>query len=139
MEYLVDANMLSEPTKPNPDNRMLAWLGRNAGHLRVSSIVLGELEYGVLLLPAGKKRRQLEDWLAGARGRFAILDFDAECAAAWAGLLAKMKKSGRAMPVKDSLIAATALAHNLAVATRNSRDFANAGVRMVNPFEYDGH
>ena len=139
MEYLVDANVLSEPTKPNPDNRVLAWLGRNARHLRVSSIVLGELEYGVLLLPAGKKRRQLEAWFAGARDRFAIWDFDAGCAAAWAGLLAKMKKNGRSMPVKDSLIAATALAHNLAVATRNTRDFANAGVRVVNPFEYDGH
>lgn len=139
MTYILDANVLSEPTKPSPDANVLAWLRRNADELRVPSIVLGELEYGVLLLPDGKKRRQLEDWLAGARGRFPILDFDAECARTWAGLLAKMKKSGTAMPIKDSLIAATALAHHFVVATRNTRDFTNAGVQIVNPFEAYEH
>lgn len=137
MEYLVDANVLSEPTKPDPDTRVLAWLRLNARQLKVSSIVLGELEYGVLFLPEGKKRRQLETWLASARGRFPILDLDSGCAEAWAGMLAKMKKSGRAMPIKDSLIAATVITHKLAVATRNTRDFANAGVLVVNPFEHD--
>jgi predicted nucleic acid-binding protein len=138
MNYLVDANVLSEATKPDPDPRVMSWLSRNSSRLHVTPIVLGELEYGILLLPQGKKRKRLEDWLADAQGRFPILDFDFSCATAWARLLASLKKNGRAMPIKDSLIAASALVHKLAVATRNTKDFANAGVDVVSPFEADG-
>jgi toxin FitB len=52
----------------------------------------------------------------------------------WAELLARLRKTGKAMPIKDSLIAATAVVHGLAVATRNRADFLNAGVRIVDPF-----
>jgi len=67
--------------------------------------------------------------------RIRVLDFDTATAATWARLLARLKKKGRAMPIKDSLIAATALAHGLIVATRNTKDFRNAGVTVENPFE----
>ena len=66
--------------------------------------------------------------------RLHVLDFDTANATAWARLLARLKKKGRAMPVKDSLIAATALAHGLTVATRNTADFRHAGVPVENPF-----
>ena len=66
--------------------------------------------------------------------RLHVLDFDTANATAWARLLARLKKKGRAMPVKDSLIAATALAHGLTVATRNAADFRHAGVPVENPF-----
>jgi len=62
------------------------------------------------------------------------LEFDAATASAWARLLARLKKNGLAMPVKDSQIAATALLHGLTVATRNVADYRNAGVSVVNPF-----
>lgn len=135
MKFLVDANVLSEPTKPVPMARVVTWLRDNESELAVNPIVLGELEYGILLLPAGRRRKRLQDWFAAGVQRLRVLDFDAASATTWARLLAGLKKKGLAMPVKDSLIAASALAHGLAVATRNVADFRRAGVRVVNPFE----
>ena len=135
MKFLVDANVLSEPTKPAPDDRAVAWLRENEPQLATSPIVLGELEYGILLLPAGRRRTRLQHWFVQGAQRIRALEFDAATATAWAGLLARMKKKGLAMPIKDSLIAATALLHGLTVATRNTVDFRNAGVPLVNPFE----
>jgi len=135
VKFLVDANVLSEPTKPIPDNRVVEWLRDNEAELVVNPIVLGELEYGILLLPVGRRRKRLQAWFAQGVRHLRVLDFDAESAAAWARLLAGLKKRGLAMSVKDSLIAATALARNLAVVTRNVADFRHAGVRLLNPFE----
>ncbi len=134
MSYLVDANVLSEATKPLPNAFVVEWLRQNERDLAVNPIILGELEYGILLLPASRRRERLESWFAGAVQRMRIHDFDAPCGAAWSRLLAHLKKSGSPMPIKDSLIAATALAHRLTVATRNESDFKNAGVNTVNPF-----
>ncbi len=134
MKYLVDADVLSEATKPEPDERVVAWLRRHERDLAVNPIVLGELEYGILLLPAGRRRARLEQWFATGIGRLRVLDFDTATAAAWARLLARLKKKGRPMPIKDSLIAATALARKLTVATRNATDFKHAGVAVENPF-----
>ena len=135
MKYLVDANVLSEATKPLPDPRVVQWLRDHESNLSVNPIVLGELEYGILLLPAGRRRAKLEQWFTSGIQRMRVLDFDASTASAWAHLLARLKTKARLMPIKDSLIAATALAHGLTVATRNTRDFQNAGVLAANPFE----
>ena len=62
MKYLVDANVLSEPTKPVPDLRAVSWLRANERDIAVDPIVLGELQFGILLLPKGKKRTALERW-----------------------------------------------------------------------------
>lgn len=110
MNFLVDANVLSEATKPEPDPRVVGWLMENERSLVVTPVVLGELEFGILLLPAGRKRRRLEEWFDEGRRRLRVLDFDSACGTAWARLLAGLRKSGRAMPLKDSLIAASALA-----------------------------
>jgi predicted nucleic acid-binding protein len=135
VKYLVDANVLSEPTKPAPDARALAWLRRNERHLAVNPIVLGELEYGILILPAGRRRTRLDQWFRGGVSRIRVLDFDTATAATWARLLARLKNKGRAMPIKDSLIAASAIAHKLTVATRNIADFKYAGVALEDPFQ----
>ena len=135
MKFLVDANILSEPTKPKPSHRVIKWLRENEPELTVNPIVLGEIEFGILLLPAGRRRTRLQRWFAKGVRRVRVLDFDTDTASAWARLLARLKKNGLAMPVKDSLIAATALFHDLTVATRNVADFRNASVPVVNPFE----
>ncbi|HEY6476855.1 MAG TPA: PIN domain-containing protein [Polyangia bacterium] len=134
MIYLVDANVLCEPTKPEPDPKVVAWLRANERDLAVDPVILGEIRFGILLLPRGKRRRQLEGWFDEGIARIQCLPWDASLGLRWAELLAELRMAGRAMPVKDSLIAATALAHGLTVATRTRRDFAAAKVSVVDPF-----
>jgi predicted nucleic acid-binding protein len=134
VKYLVDANVLSEATKPAPDVRVVEWLRAQEHELAVNPIILGELQYGILLLPSGRRRRRLEQWFAAGVQRLRVLDFDTASAAEWAQLLARLKVLGLSMSVKDSLIAATALTHGLSVATRNTDHFQHANVRLVNPF-----
>ena len=114
---------------------MVTWLRGNESELVTSPIVLGELEYGICRLPAGPKRRRLQLWFAQVAQRLPVLVFDADTASTWAGLLARLRKKGLAMPVKDSLIAATALVHNLALVTRNTADYRHAGLMLVKPFD----
>lgn len=134
MIYLVDANVLCEPTKPEPDPKVVAWLRANEADLAVDPVILGEIRFGILLLPRGKRRRRLEAWFDEGVARMQCLPWDASLGLRWAELLAQLRTAGRAMPVKDSFIAATALAHGLTVATRNRRDFAAAKVPVVDPF-----
>ncbi|MGE4138980.1 MAG: PIN domain-containing protein [Pirellulales bacterium] len=115
--------------------RAIKWLRRNESELAIRAIVFGELEYGIQLLPNGRRRTRLRQWFTQGIERIRALDFDIDAASAWATLLVRLKHNGTAMPIKDSLIAATALAHGLTVATRNVVDFRNAGVRVVNPFQ----
>ncbi len=134
MKYLVDANVLSELTKPSPDPRVVAWLRAQESHIAIDPIILGELRFGILILPKGKKRTALERWFDAGVGRLHCLPWTSDTGLRWAELLARLRITGKAMPVKDSLIAATALVHELAIATRNRADFVHAGVRIVDPF-----
>jgi toxin FitB len=134
VKYLVDANVLSQPTKPSPDPRAVDWLRTHEPQIAVDPIIVGELRFGILILPIGKKRTALENWFNAGVGRLHCLPWDADTGLKWAELLARLRKAGKAMPIKDSLIAATALVHNLAVVTRNCTDFAKAGVRVIDPF-----
>jgi toxin FitB len=134
VKYLVDANVLSEPTKPTPDPRVTGWLRRHEPDITVNPVILGELRFGILILPKGRKRTALERWFDAGVGRLYCLPWDADTGLRWAELLARLRTTGKAMPIKDSLMAATAAVHDLAVATRNRTDFSNAGVRIVDPF-----
>jgi predicted nucleic acid-binding protein len=135
VKYLVDANILSEATKARPSPAVVEWLGDNDPEIAVNPIILGELEYGILQLPAGRRRQRLEQWFQGGPKRLVLLELDIDTATVWARLLAELKRKGRAMPIKDSLIVATARQYGLTVATRNSVDFQHAGVALVNPFQ----
>jgi predicted nucleic acid-binding protein len=134
VKYLVDANVLSEPTKPTPQVRVVDWLRRNEREIAVDPIVLGEIRYGILLLPRGKRRAHLERWFDAGIQRIQCLPWEAETGLRWAKLLASLRASGRGMPIKDSLIAATALVHDLIVVTRDRVDFEKAGVKVVDSF-----
>lgn len=134
MKFLVDADVLSEATKPQPEVQVIDWLQRHDEDLVVNPIVLGELEYGILLLPAGRRRKLLLDWFQAGIQKLNVIGMDAATARVWARLLADLRRKGRAIPIKDSLIAASAKQHELTVATRNTVDFRLAGVRIVNPF-----
>lgn len=135
MRFLVDANVLSEPTKAKPNDTVVEWLRRHERDIGVDPVILGEVRFGILLLPKGKRRTRLERWFEAGVQRLHCLPWEAETGLRWAELLASLRTSGRAMPVKDSLIAATALVHGLTVATRNRADFEKARVKIVNPFD----
>lgn len=134
MRFLVDANVLSEATKPKPDSRVLEWLAHNEREIAVDPVILGEILYGILLLPAGTRRARLERWFEQGVERIHCLRWEATTGLRWARLLAELRAKGRSMPIKDSLIAATALVHRLAVVTHNRRDFEKAGVEIIDPF-----
>lgn len=131
--YLVDANVLSEATKPDPDARVVVWLRDNEPELAVDPIILGEVRFGILLLPRGRRRRRLEHWFEEGVRRLQCVPWEASTGLRWVELLATLRASGRAMPIKDSLIAATALSHDLTIATLNRRDFEAAGVTITDP------
>jgi toxin FitB len=134
VSYLVDANVLSEATKPKPDPRVVEWLRRNEPAIVIDPVILGELRFGILLLPRGARRTRLERWFDDGIRRIRCLPWEAETGLRWARLLAELRARGRSMPIKDSLIAATALVHDLTVATLNRRDFESAQVRLADPF-----
>jgi len=132
--YLVDANVLSEATKPAPSARVVDWLRRNETEIAVDTIILGEIRYGIHLLPSGNRRRRLEEWFDEGVVTILCLPWEAATGLRWARLLADLRAAGQAMPVKDSMIAATALIHDLTVVTRNTRDFEKAGSKVLDPF-----
>ena len=134
MTYLVDVNVLSEPTKPAPVAKVVGWLAANEGDLVVDSIILGEMRIGILTLAPGRKRAQLERWFADVVQTIDCLPWDAAVSLRWAELAMESNRKGHVLPLLDGMIATTALVHDLTVATRNIRDFRPAGVKVFNPF-----
>lgn len=130
----MDANVLSEPTRLAPDRNVVSWLQANESRLVVDPIVIGEIRAGILAQPAGRKRQRLETWFQAVVRTLECVPLTGEVGLRWAGLVSDLRKKGRSLPLLDSLIAATALTYGLTVATRNTADFARAGVRVVNPF-----
>ena len=138
--FLIDTNVLSEYNRPGgPDAGVKRWLettDRQSQH--VSVITLAEIQKGIELLAEGKRRAQLDQWLrqdleAWFSGR--ILPVDRQVAGRWASLVAQGARAGRRLPTVDSLIAATALAYDLTIVTRNTRDFEGIGATIINPWE----
>jgi predicted nucleic acid-binding protein len=138
VSWLLDTNVICEPTRRAPSPRVVEWLRSvPSAEAHASIITLGEIRRGILRLPAGQRRRKLEKWMReefqpAFAGR--ILPLGEEEITAWAELLAGLEKRGRSMPAIDSLIAATALARDLTIATRNTEDFAHSGARVFNPW-----
>ena len=133
---LLDTNVVSELTRDAPDSRVVAFLTRHTD-LWVSSIVLHELDFGVRLLPAGRRRDGLRSALAEFVNEYAdrVLPLERREAESAAELRAAAHRSGRVLHLGDALIAGTAKAHGLMVATRNVTDFEGLDVDVTNPWE----
>ena len=138
MNFLLDTNVISEATRPQASVAVLEWIaGKDAESLFLSAITLGELQRGALLLPPGAKRKALLRWIeTDIRESFAgrILPVDALVMDRWAQIEVATTKAGRRLAAMDGLIAATALAHGLTLATRNQSDFEGRGVPLVDPW-----
>src|SRR4051812_10183648 len=102
MTYLVDANVLSEATKPTPHARVIDWLRRHEREIAIDPIILGEIRFGILLLPSGQRRRRLEQWFSQGITIIRCLDWDTRAGMRWSELLADLRRRGEAMPIKDS-------------------------------------
>jgi predicted nucleic acid-binding protein len=138
VRFLIDTNVVSELLKPTPSQRVLDWLSAQPPlDVAISVLTVGEIELGVTLLPAGKRRTQLERWVASDlphqfQGR--LLAIDEATSREWGRLSARASTSGRALPVIDGLLLATAAVHGLTLATRNESDCAARGVPVFNPW-----
>lgn len=135
---LLDTNVISELLKPNPAEAVMAWFGALRGPLYVSTITRAELFLGAALLPAGKRRRELEAGLHEMFDtRFAArcLAFDAGAADRFVQLKVLRTRQGRGISTEDAQIAAIALAQELPLATRNVKDFARLpGLEVLDPW-----
>src|SRR6266567_4262637 len=138
--FLVDTNVLSEFNRrgqPNP--QVDRWLSSMpAGSLYVSIVTFGEIRLGIELLPPSKRRDQLQHWLdyelhQWFAGR--LLTIDESTMNRWATLMARRQLQGKPLDILDGLLAAPALSHDLTIATRNVKDFADLGVTTFNPWE----
>jgi len=139
VNFLLDTNVVSETMRKRPSPVVLGWVAAQAGEsLFLSAITVGELRRGALLLAEGKKRKALLHWIetgikAGFSGR--ILPVDTVVMERWAQLQVATGRTGKRMPVMDSLSAATALSHNLTLATRTIADFKAARGALVDPWQ----
>lgn len=139
MKYLLDTCVLSELVRPAPAAAVLAWVnGREEGDLFVAAMSLAELQRGVARLPASRRKTDLANWLARLHAGFAerALAFTPDTAAYWGEMCARTEAAGKTMAAFDSVIAATAVEHGLALVTRNERDFAAAPLVVVNPWKH---
>jgi predicted nucleic acid-binding protein len=139
--YLLDTNILSELMRPRPDSNVLAWFERQMNAVfATSTITQAEVLLGIALLPAGKRRndlantatRMFQEDFSGL-----CLPFDEQAANEYAILVAARTRSGHPISTEDGQIAAIALAHDLLLVTRNSKDFTGiTGLDMTNPWDY---
>lgn len=138
MRLLLDTNILSEVTKPRPKVRVMEWLdGLDEDRAFISVVSIAEIRRGVALMDHGRKRDALAEWLAeDLPRRFGnrAIPVDELVALAWGDLMGSAKRSGRGMSSMDGLIAATAIKHNLTLATRNIKDFEGFGISLLDPW-----
>ncbi|MER9158749.1 type II toxin-antitoxin system VapC family toxin [Mesorhizobium sp. M0778] len=138
MRLLLDTNVLSEVTRPAPDVRVLDWLGGlDEDRSFISVVSIAEIRRGVALMDEGRKREALAEWLARdlpQRFEQRVLPVDEPVALAWGDLMGLAKRRGRGLSSMDGLIAATAIAQELTLATRNTKHFEDFGIELVDPW-----
>lgn len=135
MSYLLDTNVLSELRRKSPDSGVVSWFSqRPPATLFLSVLTLGEIRKGIEGVSDEVRRQVLLDWLETDLPNFftgRILAVDEPVADRWGRLIAA---AGRPLPAIDSLLAATALEHDLVLVTRNVKDFVGLPVQLFNPW-----
>jgi len=136
VNWLLDADVLSQPAKRHANAKVIAWLEREEAQACTSAIVIAQLAYWVRS-KEGKQRETLQKWLhdliESLEGR--IYGFNVGVAHVWADQKVLLERAGKAMPVEDGYIAATARRHGLTIVTGNEKDFQCPGLKVFNPFK----
>ncbi len=137
--FLLDTNIPSELIRTRPDPRVGNWVyAQDEQSLYLSAVSIGELRRGIVILPASKRRTELEQWLQNdlvPRFRERILPVTHSIGDRWGVLDGHCQLKGTPLNTADGMIAATALEHGLTIVTRNVRDFAGLGVTVLNPWD----
>ena len=138
MSFLLDTNVLSEVRRPQPDAGVLAWLDKvDEDRTFLSVISIAEIARGVAIMPVGQRQAELAHWLEHELvARFAgrILDVDVSAALLWGRYMGLAKANGFGLSVMDGWIAALAGARDMTLVTRNTRDFENLPLQLLNPW-----
>lgn len=138
MSFLLDTNVVSEWTKPQPNAGVVEWLAQvDEDEVFLSVVTFAELRHGIERLPAGARRRRLDEWLHGElplRFEGRIVGVDGAIADEWGRLVARREARGRPIHAMDALIAATAQVHGLTLVTRNTADFQSSVKSLLNPW-----
>jgi predicted nucleic acid-binding protein len=130
----IDTNVVSELRRPPPISQVIEWIKKvDDKDLFLSAVTVGAIQAGIELTRAqdADKAAELEQWLEQLATTYNVLPMDGKCFRRWAKLMHRQSNT----VYEDAMIAATALEHDLAVVTRNTRDFARFQVRVVNPFK----
>jgi toxin FitB len=141
VSFLLDTNVVSEWVKPQPNAGVITWLDdADEDRLFLSVVTLAELRRGIERLAVGRRRKRLDDWLRDElplRFEGRVLPIDAPIAETWGRLVARSEAAGRTIGVMDAFIAATAVAHDLTLVTRNVSDFKGVFRSVLNPWKLD--
>lgn len=137
MQWLLDTCVVSELTRELPDERVSRWLAEKAAVAMLSTVSLGEIQYGIERMAAGRSRNTLQLWFDGLCVQYAqrMLPADEPVWRAYGRLKASVEAIGRPREDLDLLIAATATVHRLTLVTRNPKHFEDSGVKTLNPWE----
>ncbi|MGH6993463.1 MAG: type II toxin-antitoxin system VapC family toxin [Caulobacteraceae bacterium] len=137
LKLLFDTNVVSEPLRKRPDQRVMDWIAAQDGSaVHASVVTFAEIEDGIARLPAGSRRERLRSWrdqLAIGLGR-RLIPVDLEIASAWGALSARLARDGNPISPMDGFVAATADVHGLTLVTRNVKHFEAWGGPMLNPW-----
>lgn len=136
---ILDTNVISELMRPDPDPTVLDWSFRQRkGEMFTTAVSEAEVRYGVARLPAGARRTELHhaaDRIFAGLLRDRILSFDSDAARRFADIMAERRRAGHTIAVADAQIAGIVTSRGATLATRNTRDFRDCGVPVVNPWD----
>ena len=139
MNYLLDTCVISELVAKKPNPQVLNWVDSLADeHIFLSVLTVGEIRHGISKLPDSNRKTMLMNWLETdllARFSGRLLDLDVVVLLKWGELVARLESIGRPLPAIDSLFAAQALAFQMNFVTRNTKDFLDTGINLVNPWQ----
>jgi predicted nucleic acid-binding protein len=138
MKFLLDTNVVSEWTKVRPNAAVTTWLTEvDEDRVFLSVVTIAELRRGVERLPAGERRKRLDEWMQGElplRFEGRVIPVSELIANEWGRVVARREIQGRPIHAMDALIAATAEVHSLTLVTRNEADFRLTVKSVVNPW-----